>query len=236
MTPWQQKVIILTIKKMAKNDSISVGNRVKSARMLSGHSRKSFATASKISMATLRAWEEPSTGRYGLTNKGAKRLIKALNEFGIYCTEEWLLLGQGPGPNIITTSSDRIFDEEEISWGEEEAILKDINAFKKNNPDPVVAIITDGSMLPMFSYGDYVGGSKKHNEDIKHLLGLNCIVQIGEKTLIRRISTVTSNKYTLSSLNQESTVVDPIIAGVELKSAAEIVWHRWRKKIRDVTI
>lgn len=223
-------------KNLVRDNPVSVGNRVKSARMLTGHSRQAFAAVSNISMATLRAWEEPTTGRFGLTKKGAKRFIHALNEFGIYCTEDWLLCGHGHGPNIIQTSSEKKFDENEVTWGEEEAILKDINAFKKNNPDPIVAIVTDGSMLPLFSYGDYVGGCKVYEEDIKKLIGMNCIVKMQDKALMRRLSSFSENGYTLTSLNQESTVVDPVITGAVLKFAAEIVWHRWRKKIKDITI
>lgn len=219
-----------------RDNPISVGNRVKSARMLSGYSRQSFSVESGISMATLRAWEEPTAGRYGLTKKGAERFVSALNEMGVYCTENWLLHGTGPGPNIIRPSHEATLDIEEVSWGEEESILKDIEAFKRNNHDPVVAIVTDGSMLPKFTYGDYVGGSKVYGEEIKKLTGVNCIIGIDEKTVIRRLTSASDSGYTLTALNQESTTVDTVITAAILKFAAEITWHRWRKKIQDITV
>lgn len=219
-----------------RDNPTSVGNRVKSARMLSGHSRRSFSAESSISMATLRAWEEPTAGRYGLTKKGAERFVSALNEMGVYCTTDWLLHGVGPGPNIIRTAHEMALDIEEVSWGEEEAILKDIEAFKRNNHDPIVAIVTDGSMLPKFSYGDYVGGCKVYGEEIKKLIGVTCIIGIDEKTVIRRLTSASGSRYTLTALNQESTTVDTVITDIILKFAAEITWHRWRKKIQDITI
>ncbi len=219
----------------SRDNPNTVGNRVKSARMLSGHSRQSFAKASEISMATLRAWEDPTPGRCGLTKKGAKRLVRALNGMGIFCTEEWLLAGSGPGPKIIHDSFEPDPDEV-VDWGEEESILKDIESFKKNNPDPIVAIVADGSMLPKFSYGDYVGGNKVYGDDIKSLIGTNCIVEITEKTLIRRVGDYIQDGYTLTAINQDPSTVDAVIVGVKLKSAAEIVWHRWRKKIRDIKV
>ena len=219
-----------------RNNPASVGNRVKIARMLSGHNRQSFSEKSGISMATLRAWEEPITGRYGLTKKGAGRFVNALNEMGIYCTSDWLLHGTGPGPNIIRHSNEALLDIEEVNWGEEEAILKDIEAFKKNNPDPIVAIVTDGSMLPKFSYGDYVGGCKVYGEEIKKLMGINCIVGMKEKTVIRRITSASESLYTLTAINQESTTTDIVIADAVLQFSAEITWHRWRKKIQNITV
>lgn len=187
-------------------------------------------------MATLRAWEEPTSGRSGLTVKGAIRFVHALSKMGIYCTEAWLLDGTVPGPNIIQTSGDSAITDIDVSWGEEESILKDIDSFKRNNPDPIVAIVTDGSMLPKFSYGDYVGGSKVYGKDIELLIGTNCIVEMENKTLIRRLSSISEGGYTLTASNQEPYVIDSVITGANLKSAAEIVWHRWRKKIQNITV
>ena len=220
----------------ARGNPVLVGNRVKSARMLSGHSRQSFSKETSISMATLRAWEEPTVGRYGLTKKGAERFVKALNNMGTYCTADWLLHGTGPGPNIIRASHEVAINIDEVSWGEEEAILKDIDAFKRNNPDPIVAILTDGSMLPKFSYGDYVGGCKVHGEEMEKLIGRNCIVEIEDKTVIRRMNSASNSRYTLTALNQEAAAVDTVITDAALKFAAEITWHRWRRKVQDITV
>jgi len=213
-------------------DPIAIGNRIKSARMLSGHTRKSFAAKSSISLATLRFWEEPKSGRYGLTNKGAEKLMTAFNICGIYCTKEWLFYGHGIGPKLINLTPPTFFDDQDINvWNEEESILKDIEAFKKNNPQPTIVIITDDTMLPSYSYGDYVAGSKVFNNDIQKLVGLNCIIELIDRTIVRKIIASTSeNKYSLLSLNQNSTINQPLLLEIEPISAAEIVFHRWRKK------
>ncbi len=208
---------------------------MKSARTLSGNSRQAFAMASGISAATLRAWEEPSSERRGLTTKGATRLVNALNKIGVYCTEEWLLTGLGPGPKIILPTTENSRDDP-ISWGEEESILLDIESFKANNPSPIVAIVTDASMLPKFSYGDYVAGNKTYGENIKKLIGTNCIVEMQDKTLIRRLGSFSEHGYTLTALNQDPAIFDLIIINAKIQSAAEIVWHRWRKKIQDIIV
>ena len=126
-------------------------------------------------------------------------------------------------------------DKPEITWGEEESILKDINSFKSNNNDPIVAILTDGSMLPEYSYGDYVGGSRIYGDNIKELAGLNCIIQLEERTIIRKINLV-DDMYICTSVNQDKNIKDPILSDIKPVSAAEIIWHRWRKKIKDIKV
>ena len=211
-----------------KNDIIAAGNRVKSARMLSGHSRQSFAKVSDISMATLRAWEEPQGGRSGLTVKGAKRIVQALKNVGIHCCDIWLLHGIGIGPKIIDKCNiSEIY--EKPSWDEEEAIFKDIESFKINNPDPIIAMVSNQLMVPRFFYGDYVGGSKVSGEKLKLIFDRACIICIEEKILIKNLVYHDNRGYILSDLNAiraESHLILP-----EITAAAEIVWHRSRRKI-----
>ncbi len=206
------------------------GDRIKSARMLAGYTRKAFADKFSIPVPTIRAWEEPPAGRNGVTNSGVKRLTKVFNESGIYCTKEWILNGTGPGPTIVDRYNDQS-PEKAITWGEEEAILRDIESFKQNNRSPMVAVITDRAMIPYYSYGDYVGGEKKTGKEIRSLVGLNCIVEVRNKLLIRRISMVdVHNRYTLTALNMEVSGTDPVITQVEIAAAAQIVWHRGRAR------
>lgn len=224
-------VSLLRIKN-TKNSPSSAGNRVKSARMLSGHSRKAFADISGISMATLRAWEDPGDGRKGLTKKGADRLVKALNKAGISCSKKWLLHGEGIGPKPIGQYSE-IFTDEDVfkGWGEEEAIFKDIESFRANNIDGLIAIVNDDAMLPLYSPGDYVGGIKKTGNDIKNLIGINCIVEYEDSIIIRRITTEKNGLYTLSVLNQDSTLENLVLVDVDISIAAEVTWHRWASRL-----
>ena len=224
-------------KNTARNASIHIGNRVKSARMLSGHTRSAFSKISNISMATLRAWEEPAKNRRGLTQKGTARLVSALNACDIYCTADWLCFGKGPGPQLIHSSQLLSTDDNAVTWGEEEAILKDIESFKENNPDPIVAIVTDGAMQPLYNYGGYVGGNKKYGAAIKDLIGLHCIIELENQKVIRRISMINANNhYTLTALNHDPTVTNTVITHVEIIAAAQIVWYRCSERIKDIIV
>lgn len=215
---------------LQKSKAALRGDRIKSARMLAGYTRKAFADKFSIPIPTIRAWEEPPNGRNGVTSSGVKRLIKVFHESGIYCTQDWILNGAGPGPTLVDRYNDNT-PEKAITWGEEEAILRDIESFKQNNRSAMVAVVTDRAMMPYYSYGDYVGGEKKTGQDIRSLVGLICIVEVLGKLLIRRISMVdANNRYTLTILNMDVLEADPVMSQVELNSAAQIVWHRGRAR------
>jgi hypothetical protein len=217
-----------------KRDPIAIGNRIKSTRMLSGKTRKSFALESGISLPTLRFWEEPpESGRSGLTDKGADRLIEAFHECGIQCTKDWLLYGKGFGPKLIKTDLSDFFEQIDFYLDEEHALLKDIENFKETNLESIVAIIPDDSMLPLFASGDYVGGIKKYHDDINKLIGLNCIIEFKDKILVRKlIAGESTNTFSLIILNHDSPTLDPVILNVRPNYAAEIIFHRWRSRAK----
>ncbi|NNM59317.1 MAG: hypothetical protein HKM04_05830 [Legionellales bacterium] len=195
--------------------------------MLCGLNRKSFSERSHISLPTLRSWEEPDNNRGGLTKKGAERLINAFYLCGVICKIDWLLFGKGIAPQTVNKSTGSFFSiqDEEQAWSEEETILKDIISFKANNKNAVVATIDDKDMLPLFSLGDFVGGVKIFFPHIKHLIGLNCIIQTNTKLMVRTIEAIDDkNIATLTPYNRKGEA----LKDVDIIFAAEIVWHRRR--------
>ena len=229
----------MSIHKLIRDTPESIGNRIKSIRMLAGYdSREEFAQALEISTATIRAWEEPGKGRNGITDKGAKRLLSALAANGISCSMEYLLTGHGFGAKLINAelSSNYLPDIENNDWSEEELIIKEIEYFKQIHKDSIVAIINDGSMLPTYAYGDYVAGDKVYDKDIMNLIGLDCIIETEKFTIVRRIISGDGKFFTLLANNQESNHVEPVIDNVEIQSAAEIIWHRKKMKIKDIKV
>ncbi len=212
------------------SDPISIGKRVKSARMLSGLSRGEIAEKYGISLPTLRAWENPPSGKGGLTQKGAIRLVEAFKCAGVVCDVKWLLLGIGRGPTLANVIS-QFGNELPIICDEEESILNEIECFKENNSDSIVVIVKDDGMSPLYNIGDYVGGSKMYNNDIEKLEGLDCIVEsLDDEIFIRKLNKGRyANLYTLSCTNPMNDNVRPLIIDLPLKSAAEIVWRRKRR-------
>jgi len=206
------------------------GDRVKSVRILSGHTRKSFFEHFGIPIATIRSWEEPPTNRCGITKNGATRMCEAVHRCGLLCSPEWLLYGEGPGPTMIRLPQ-RKPQRELFTWNQEESIIKDIKSFKKHNPEAIVATIPDSTMTPFYHLGDYVAGIRRQGKDIKHLVGFNCIVEVNNQTLVRRMVEVDDdNLCTLSGTNLNAKVPQLIMSNIKVVSAAQIVWHRTREK------
>lgn len=219
-----------------KHNPEDIGRRIKSARMLSGFSREEFAEKFDISAATLRSWESPGY-RKGITEKGALRFIKALNDADVSCSISWIMTGIGQGPSIAKPS----FYENEpnsVTWSEEEAIFKEVEYFKEVNSSPVIALIKDRGMEPFYEKNSYVAGNKLQGSNISQLVGLNCIIEtFSGNILVRRLQKGTAKgRYTLICLNPSKEIIEPIMTDITLNYAAEIVWYRKRTFIETKNI
>ena len=220
------------MRKASTNTPDSVAHRVKSARMFSGLSRKTFSERAGLSIATLRSWEEPGTGRRGITPKGAARLIKALNKLEVFCSADWILRGEGTGPRLFTPSP-LASAEEPALWSEEESVLKDLHSFKQNNPDPNLLLIADNAMAPFYLKGEYVGGSKKVGVAIEGMVGCDCIIETTAGCFLRRLGQrIADDTYVLIALNQDT---EQGSYNAHVISAAEVVWRRSRRRMRGGT-
>lgn len=58
-------------------------------------------------------------------------------------------------------------------------------------------MIMDGTMLPFFSYGDYVGGSKKIGNNVSSFLGFNCIIELKDVITVSKIISLNQGLYTI---------------------------------------
>jgi hypothetical protein len=200
--------------------------------MFSGLSRKAFSEKAGLSIATLRSWEEPGDGRRGITPKGAARLVRALNKLEVFCAADWILRGEGTGPRLLTPTP--LASSEELAlWSEEESILKDLQSFKQNNPDPIVLQIADNAMNPLYLKGEYVGGSKKVGVAIEGMVGCDCIIETTSGSFVRRLGQrIADDAYVLMALNQDA---EQISCHAQVISAAEVVWRRSRRRVKNGT-
>ena len=201
------------------------GERIKLARNMLGLNRQDMERKFQISHNTLQAWE---IDRLPLSKKGATRLSKVLLGLGLICSEEWLLHGSGQFPFFLKEKQE-FFD----NFDDEINILREAEVFRTLNPDPVVLMVPDDGMHPKFALGDYIGGNKRTGNDIKKLIGTDCIVtSIQGDTFIRRLLVGEKEScYTLSCINPY-TDQPPIISNIVLTSAAQVVWHRTKEILK----
>jgi transcriptional regulator with XRE-family HTH domain len=76
------------------------GMRLKRVRNLANLSREQLCSGSDVNIHTLIGWE---CGRFGgLTLVGTQRIIKRLEQEGVFCSAEWLLNENGAAPIVST--------------------------------------------------------------------------------------------------------------------------------------
>ncbi len=182
-------------------------------------SREVFSEKSGIPINTLQNWEQ--SRHSGLIERGAKKIIQALQDAGISCSLEWLLYGIGGFPTSSLTS------KPEICLTEEEIIAEELQLFHRLNPNAIDILINDDSMLPYYWPGDYAAGKRYTGEDIKKVVGLPCIVETNSGDIIVRYLEEASepSRYTLLCTNQ-LTMGAIKLENTELISAAPVLWLR----------
>ncbi|MFT4059294.1 MAG: helix-turn-helix domain-containing protein [Legionella sp.] len=206
---------------------VNAGYRIKKARNLAGISRKDLENKYGISMHTLQSWE---LGRNPITEKAASKLVEIFHSTGVSCSAQWLLNGSGKSPSLLDAEFTPYPVNKHISSliTQENTIQKEIEFFKTNNPNAVVIMVSDDTMAPIYSKGDFVGGVQYLNtSDIEECIGQDCVVEISEGVYFRRL-VKRQNGYALVCLNSQTTIEDPIIFSKKILAATPVIWHRWK--------
>lgn len=216
-----------------EDQRISAGRRIKTARSLAGISRKDLESKYGISMHTLQSWE---LGRNPITEKAASKLVEIFHSTGVSCSAQWLLQGAGKSPSLLASEfSPYPAIDKDIAplFTQENTIQKEIEYFKTNNPNAMVIMVSDDTMEPSYSKGDFVGGIQYLNTaDIDECMGHDCIVEINEGIYFRRLMK-RQNGYALVCLNAQTELEDPVIFSKKIFAATPIIWHRWKFKKLD---
>ncbi|EFP95199.1 hypothetical protein [Vibrio caribbeanicus] len=199
------------------------GERIRSARNLSGLTRQQLLDKYGLNTNTLQSWE---LERNKLSAKGAKKLAEVFESEGLKVSQEWLLFGEGLPPQTKFFDSGEEFFQTSIS--EDEAIQNEINFFKKNNKQAIVKVVPDDSMEPVFSKHSYVGGVLIPDGCYDLYLGKYSIVETSAgDTVIRRVHRAKKpDTYNLSAINPNTESDCPVIYEATIVSLAPILWYR----------
>jgi transcriptional regulator with XRE-family HTH domain len=217
-----------------KTQLASSGDRVKRARILAGiTTRREFEKKHQISANTLQGWEQ---GKNPLSKKGAARIVESLKKEGLICSEKWLLTGEGMPPrsyeSLHSTLQEDIADNNhtliEQNLKEEEIIYKETQLFKQNVANSIVINITDNTMEPYFSCGDYLGGIRISNNRISDYVNHICIVELENNLILPRYlqKSPSEGRYTISSTNPKATTPPLNYYNTKVIAIAPIIWHR----------
>lgn len=195
---------------------------MKILRKLLRYSTLAFSERCETKESTFKSWEQ---GRFtGLTTTGALRVIETCQKEGVNCTLEWLLYGKGSEPFKNGTSHEPLM----ITRASSSPIAQELLVFHQLHPNAIDIIISDNSMEPVFSKGDCVAGVRYFGEDIKKLIGLNCIIQLPTGEILVRTLQAGDQPdcYTLSCFNSNTGVELSRFKNAGLFSAANIIWIR----------
>ncbi len=193
------------------------GNRLRAIRAFCSSSRNEFCEKTGLSESTLKAWEN-NVAR--LTKKGAALLVNIFQKQGIYCTEEWLLNGEGLSPlrQVHEASNQNI--------SEDVFLQQEVDSLKRYYQTSIFAHkISDFSMTPYFKMNDWVAGVLINAVDLPYFWNETIIADVeGHGILLRKLEKGTQpGLFNLLALNSSGadTLYDR-----RLKGGYQILWHR----------
>jgi len=222
-----EKPVVLDAKSSAK----ARGRRLRTARMMTGLTRKALEEKYNISASTIQAWEAAKAG--GLTERGVARILAVLQQEGISCTAEWLLYDIGAGPQHMggggSLQTNKLSSSEAgTNSPESRLITQELLVFRSLHLGTADLVVLDDGMEPKFRRGDYVAGVSRTGEAIEDAIGLDCIVQTSDgNALFRRVKkSARSGLYNLMCVNPNTEVTETTVYDQALVSAAPVIWHR----------
>ena len=200
-------------------------NRLKRVRNLANLSRNELCEDNNINLNTLIGWENARFG--GLTEKGAKNIVKRLSKEGVICSISWLLYGSGLEPELARTnlqSPNREIEDKQF----QHELFSEIELFKHTyNEQGIVFEISDESMCPVYAPGDYVGGVYLPENKFEQLINKSCLVKLWDNTIILRVirSGSEKDKINLISTNPEYVESDWVFKDIKVRQIALVCRH-----------
>jgi transcriptional regulator with XRE-family HTH domain len=231
--------------KLTKNlTALERGKRLKFLReSIVAMRGEKFAELCGVTRGTITNWET-GKGKEGLTEKGAKQIVKCMQDIGIACSVSWLLHGIGAAPRIVDPSKlSRLYYSMELSdnqqnvcepsLAENNSYLEEVALFKEKHLDSLLYTFQDESMVPIYRIGDCVGGVQLPFEKFKLAQGRLCIVRLksGEE-FVRRVKLECAPDAVLSFyvVHAESALKYPPLSQVPVESILALapIIRMWR--------
>jgi len=220
------------LDEIKKSSSKERGKRLRLVRKMSSLTLDDLSSKYDLGISTIKYWE--CAKNQGLSSKGAKKIVTAMQNEGIQCSYMWLMYGVGLAPQFIDVRFHKGFKNsdciEQVAYDEEKSIEHEVAMFCEKNIDAVALTIFDDGMEPFYSNGDGVGGKRLYGSDLTKTIGKNCIVETVERQLLcRRIAQGNGgDNFNLYCINPNTLANPPHLYDVKLLSAAPIsrVWKR----------
>jgi len=215
-----------------KSSAKERGKRLRLIRKMSGLTLDDLSKKYNFGVSTIKYWE--CAKNQGLSSKGAKKIILAMQNEGVQCSYMWLMHGIGLPPQFIDLRYHKDLKDpiniEQSEYEEEKSIEHEIKMFCENISNAIMLTVFDDGMEPFYSVNDGVGGRRLCGSGLVEAVGKNCIVETSDnKVLCRRVAKGNEEgKFNLFCVNHDTCVTPPNLYEVELLSAAPVsrIWKR----------
>ena len=207
-----------------KDIAIKRGKRLAIARKLANLTRKNIKDKYNIAPSTVQAWEK---GVNYLNEDKADILIKLLNKEGLNITKKWLLYGEEKTLSLKTQNDLEPDLRDILNIQGDLKIFEEIKYFKRINANSISIMISDDSLIPLFSEGDYVGGINFFGKKILSLVGKCCIITLGDNNIVVKkiFDHHKGDLFTIGNINPLTTSIKQPFTTCKIHSAAEISRH-----------
>lgn len=208
------------------------GKRLRLIRKMSNLNLNDLANKYNFGISTIKYWE---CGKgEGLSIKGAKKIIKAMQSEGVQCSYAWLMNGIGLQPQFVDVCLSNKVKQSKLSdsniYEEEKSIDQEIALFCKSISDAVTLNIFDDGMEPIYCYNDSIGGKRVYDQDLHSVMNKDCIVETEDNQILcRRIAQGNDkDSFNLYCINSSTKANPPNMYNIKLLSAAPIsrIWKR----------
>lgn len=195
------------------------GNRLRAIRAFCAPSRNGFCEDTGLSESTLKAWENDVAR---LTKKGAALLVTIFQKQGIYCTEDWLLNGEGLSPLR------QLHEASNQNVAEDILVQQEIDNLKRYYRKNIFSYkVSDKNMAPQFKVNDWIAGILIDTTDLPYFWDEVVIADVETHgILLRKLGKGSQpGLFNLTALNPEAGTL-ATFTDVRLKGAYRILWHR----------
>jgi len=115
------------------------GKRLRLVRKMSGLTLNELAEKHSLGVSTIKYWE--CAKNQGLSSKGAKKIITAMQSQGVQCSYMWLMHGIGLPPQFIDVHSHdntkQVSYIDQVTYEEEKSIAHEISLFCEKITDAI---------------------------------------------------------------------------------------------------
>lgn len=215
-----------------KSSAKERGKRLRLIRKMSGLTLDDLSSKHSFGVSTIKYWE--CAKNQGLSSKGAKKIITAMQKESVQCSYMWLMHGIGLPPQFVDIHLSQDvkgnINIEQSEYEEEKSIEHEIKVFCNNISNGIALTVFDDGMEPFYSVNDGVGGRRLDFNAFDKAIGRNCIIEtFDNKILCRRVAEGNEvGKFNLYCINHKTIVTLPNLYDVKLLSIAPIsrIWRR----------